>query len=64
MEEITLQEAMERAAAHADQLIERLKKTNSSFTEFPEPLITPEEKRAAFIQNHLKFLARHYLITR
>jgi len=62
MQEISLKEARERAAAYAEELIQKLEEANKTFTDCPEPLILPREKRAAFIQNHLNFLAERYTI--
>jgi hypothetical protein len=62
MQVISLKEAERRAVIHAEQLIQKLEEINKEFTDCPEPLIPPREKRAALIQNHLHFLAERYFI--
>jgi hypothetical protein len=62
MQEISLSEARARAATYADELVQKLEEANSRFTNCPEPLVLPRQKREAFFQNHLRFLARHFVI--
>jgi hypothetical protein len=62
MQRITLEEARQRAAAYADSLVQKLEEANRKFPDCPPPRTQPHEKRAAFYENHLRFLEKHYEI--